>query len=93
MNPSALWPILDKSRILEHLQMKGQPRLPGLEGLGEITHTLLTIFQALDDLQPRFVRQSMEETHALISLLNGSRHTLTLQQHFLMSQEQLTCFQ
>jgi len=55
MNPAALRPIRDQTCIFEHLQMKGQPRLPGLEGLGEITDTLLTIFQALHDLQPRFI--------------------------------------
>ena len=38
---SSIGPLDDpsSSRILEHFQMKGQARLPGLEGIGEVTHT------------------------------------------------------
>jgi hypothetical protein len=55
VNPSALWTIRDQSRILEHFQMKGQARLPRLKGIGEVAHTLLTLFEALHDFQPCFV--------------------------------------
>jgi hypothetical protein len=44
VNPSALRTIRDQSRILEYFQMKRQTRLPRLECIGKVAHTLLTLF-------------------------------------------------
>ena len=52
--------------------MKGQTGLRALERIGEVTHTLFSVFQALHDLESRFIRQRMKKDRALIAPFGGN---------------------
>jgi len=61
IHPSPIPSILDQARFLQHLKMKREPRLPGLELVRQFTDTALAVLQLADDVQSGLVRKGMKQ--------------------------------
>ena len=61
VHPAALPTIGDQARVLQHLQVKRQPGLRGIERIGEIADAALAHPEALEDREPGAVGQGVEQ--------------------------------
>ena len=55
VNPASLLPVRHYSGVLEHLQVKGQSRLRGIERAREITNAAFALSEKVDQLDARLV--------------------------------------
>jgi len=60
VHPTSLAPVLQDAGIFQNFEMERETRLPGFKQVGQVTNTLLTLAQAVDDLQPRLIRECVE---------------------------------
>jgi hypothetical protein len=61
VHPPALPAIRYQPSVLEHLEMKREPRLSGVERVGELTDAALATPKALEDPESGLVGKSVEE--------------------------------
>src|SRR5919112_6259850 len=61
VRPATLAAIGDEPRVLEHLEMEGEPRLRGVERLLQVADAALAVAQHLEHRQPRLVGEGVEE--------------------------------
>jgi hypothetical protein len=61
VNPASVFAIAHYAGILENAKVKGEARLGGIEGIGELTDAPLSFPEKLDDLEARLIGQRMKE--------------------------------
>ena len=61
MNPASVLSIADDAGILENAQMEREPRLRGVEGIGELADAPFPAAEKLDDLESGLVGEGVEE--------------------------------
>src|SRR3954463_10832350 len=61
VNPAAILPIPHDARVFQHAKVERQPRLRGVECIGELANTTLSSAKQLDDLEPGFVGECVKE--------------------------------
>lgn len=88
IHPSAFRTIIDQTRFFEHSKMEGQSRLTSVEHLGQLTHTLLTVFELFQDAETSGLRQRVEQTGRFFDV-RSSRvfHSVVIYQWFLICQQ------
>jgi hypothetical protein len=75
MNPPAIFPITDYSRVLENAKMERQPGLRGIERVGQLADAPLSFAEQIDDLESGLVRECVKEfDRALISGMGYRGH-------------------
>ena len=77
MNPPAILPVADDSRVLENAKMEGQAGLRRIERVGQLAHAPLSFAEQLDDLESGLVGERVEELdRALGRVMRRYRHDL-----------------
>ena len=66
MDPPALLPVFDKSRILQHAQVERDFRLCQVEGGNDIAHAELAFVQKFYDPEPRLIGKGLEYGDQLV---------------------------
>ena len=61
VHPAPVAPVVHEPDVAQHLEVEAQPRLGGVEQIGELADAALAGAQALDDAEPGFVGQGMEQ--------------------------------
>jgi hypothetical protein len=61
VNPPAILPIADDSRVLENAKMKRQPGLRGIERIGQLADAPLASAEQLDDLESGLIGERVKE--------------------------------
>src|SRR5471032_1807763 len=71
VDPAPVAAVLHEPGFLESLQMTREPRLRGLEVVGELADAALAAQQALDDIQPRLVGERVAPAGGLCGVERG----------------------
>src|SRR5882762_8313989 len=72
VHPTPVLTIADDPGVLEHAQMERQPRLRGIECIGQLANTTLAFAEQLDDLESGLVGEGVEELYCSIGAFVSS---------------------
>src|SRR5438445_1710764 len=61
VNPPSIFAVANDPSVLENPQMEGQPGLCGVESIGQLAHTALSLAKQLDDLESGLVGEGVKE--------------------------------
>ena len=89
VGPAPVFPVGDQSGVFQHAKMEGEPRLRGIEVVGELAHAALAAAKLLEDLEARFVGERVKEHGGAgeIGAMHRCGHGSMIHQCFLMRQE------
>ena len=75
VNPPAILPVADDSRVLENAKMERQAGLRGIECIGQLADAPLSFAEQLDDLESGLIGEGVKELdRALGRVVSGYRH-------------------
>ena len=55
VDPPAIRAITNEAGLFQYFEMEAEPRLGRLQGIRELTDTLLAVSQSIEDLQARLI--------------------------------------